>query len=150
MQLETDEKKLRKEITFTIKNQLGVRVGLFTPDMAFESIVKDQIRKLMSPSLKCVDLVSTELGAVVQKCSEGVGEVFRSMSIAQQSVLLISFKKQTKKKRGGIKKREGMATAAVEGGNQMCREFETEGKYYICTVTHLPLPSDGEVPFVER
>jgi dynamin GTPase len=72
VQLETDEKKLRKEIMFTIKNQLGVRVGLFTPDMAFESIVKSQIDKLLKPSLKCVDLVSTELGAVIQKCGEGV------------------------------------------------------------------------------
>ena len=55
-----------------IKNQLGVRVGLFTPDMAFESIVKEQIVKLLPPSLKCVDLVSSELGAVVKKCAEGV------------------------------------------------------------------------------
>ena len=72
LQLETDEKKLRKEITFTIKNQLGVRVGLFTPDMAFESIVKEQIEKLLQPSIKCVDLVSSELGAVIQKCADGV------------------------------------------------------------------------------
>lgn len=57
---------------FTIKNQLGVRVGLFTPDMAFEAIVKQQIDKLLNPSLKCVDLVSTELGAVIQNCAESV------------------------------------------------------------------------------
>lgn len=72
VKLETDEKKLRKEITFTIKNQLGVRVGLFTPDMAFESIVKGQIDKLLTPCLKCVDMVSTELGAVIQKCADGM------------------------------------------------------------------------------
>ena len=48
------------------------RVGLFTPDMAFEVIVKRQIDKLLAPCLKCVDLVSTELGAVIQKCGEGV------------------------------------------------------------------------------
>lgn len=47
-------------------------MGLFTPDMAFESIVKEQIQKLLNPSLTCVDLVSTELGAVVQKCADGV------------------------------------------------------------------------------
>ena len=74
MQLETDEKKLRKEILFTIKNQLGVRVGLFTPDMAFESIVKEQIHKLLNPSLLCVDMVSSELGNVIQKCAELVRE----------------------------------------------------------------------------
>ena len=48
------------------------RVGLFTPDLAFEEIVKKQIKKLLQPSLKCVDMVSTELGAVIQKCAEGV------------------------------------------------------------------------------
>ena len=48
------------------------RVGLFTPDMAFEEIVKRQIKKLLQPALKCVDMVSSELGAVVQKCSENV------------------------------------------------------------------------------
>ena len=72
--METDEKKLRKEITINIKNQLGVRVGLFTPDMAFESIVKEQIQKLLNPSLMCVDLVSTELGAIIQKCANVVSE----------------------------------------------------------------------------
>lgn len=77
LQLERDEKQLRKQITFTIKNQLGVRVGLFTPDMAFEAIVKDQIQKLLSPSLKCVDMVCSELSTVVQKCGEGVRGVVK-------------------------------------------------------------------------
>ena len=72
LQLETNDKALRKEITFAIKNQFGVRVGLFTPDMAFEAIVKTQIDKLLQPALKCVDLVSSELGEVIQKCGEGV------------------------------------------------------------------------------
>ena len=71
---------MRKEITFAIKNQFGVRVGLFTPDMAFEAIVKTQIEKLMKPALKCVDLVSSELGEVIQKCGEGVSvSVFLSL-----------------------------------------------------------------------
>lgn len=47
-------------------------MGLFTPDMAFEDVVKDQIRKLMHPAMKCIDMVATELGEVVQKCGEGV------------------------------------------------------------------------------
>ncbi len=72
LQLETDDKELRKVITISIKNQLGVRVGLFTPDMAFEDVVKDQIRKLVQPAMKCIDMVSTELGEVVQKCGDGV------------------------------------------------------------------------------
>ena len=47
-------------------------MGLFTPDMAFEVIVKEQIDKLLQPAIKCVDMVTAELGAVIQKCAEGV------------------------------------------------------------------------------
>ena len=63
---------MRKEIAFTIQNIQGVRVGLFTPDMAFEAITKNQIEKLLSPALKCIDMVSTELMAVIKNCTEGV------------------------------------------------------------------------------
>lgn len=48
------------------------RTGLFTPDLAFEAIVKKQIIKLKDPCLKCVDLVVTELVAVIRKCTEKV------------------------------------------------------------------------------
>lgn len=48
------------------------RTGLFTPDMAFEAIVKKQIIKLKDPCLKCVDLVVTELFTLIRKCSEKV------------------------------------------------------------------------------
>ncbi|KAA0705238.1 Dynamin-2 [Triplophysa tibetana] len=47
--------------------------GLFTPDLAFETIVKKQIRKLKEPSLKCVDLVVSELTTLVRKCSNKLG-----------------------------------------------------------------------------
>lgn len=39
-------------------------------DMAFEAIVKKQISRLREPSLKCVDLVITELGNVVRRCTD--------------------------------------------------------------------------------
>lgn len=48
------------------------RTGLFTPDMAFESIVVKQIKRLKEPSLHCVDLVVNELSQVVRKCGERV------------------------------------------------------------------------------
>ena len=63
-----------------------MRVGLFTPDMAFEAIVKTQIEKLLGPALKCVDLVSSELGEVIQKCGEGVGH---DTSLCTCSVVLL-------------------------------------------------------------
>lgn len=48
------------------------RVGLFTPDMAFEAIVKRQIDKLRTPAVKCVDLVMSELTNVIKKCASKV------------------------------------------------------------------------------
>lgn len=50
----------------------GIRVGLFTPDMAFEAIVKKQISRLKEPSLKCIDLVVQELTNVVRMTAEKV------------------------------------------------------------------------------
>uniref|UniRef100_A0A7N6AX32 Interferon-induced GTP-binding protein Mx n=1 Tax=Anabas testudineus TaxID=64144 RepID=A0A7N6AX32_ANATE len=70
VKMEFDEKELRKEISYAIKNIHGVRTGLFTPDMAFEAIVKKQIIKLKDPCLKCVDLVVTELVTLIRKCTE--------------------------------------------------------------------------------
>lgn len=48
------------------------RTGLFTPDLAFEAIVKKQVIKLKDPCLKCVDLVVTELVTMIRKCTEKV------------------------------------------------------------------------------
>lgn len=45
---------------------------MFTPDIAFEVIVKKQIGKLKEPSLKCVDLVINELGNLIHKLTEKV------------------------------------------------------------------------------
>ncbi|XP_071947301.1 dynamin-1-like isoform X2 [Antedon mediterranea] len=68
--MEYDEKALRREISITIKNIHGVKVGLFTPDSAFEAITKKQISRLKEPALKCVDMVVTELNNVVRSCGE--------------------------------------------------------------------------------
>ncbi|KAM6957654.1 dynamin-2 isoform 2-T2 [Aplochiton taeniatus] len=68
-----DEKELRREISHAIKNVHGVRTGLFTPDLAFEAIVKKQILKLKEPSLKCVDMVVCELTALVMKSAVKLG-----------------------------------------------------------------------------
>ncbi|XP_073327753.1 dynamin-2-like isoform X1 [Pagrus major] len=73
VKMEFDEKELRKEISYAIKNIHGVRTGLFTPDMAFEAIVKKQVIKLKDPCLKCVDLVVTELVTLIRKCAEKLG-----------------------------------------------------------------------------
>ncbi|VDM40625.1 unnamed protein product [Toxocara canis] len=72
VKMEIDEKEMRREIQFAIRNIHGIRVGLFTPDMAFEAIVKKQIERLKEPSLKCVDLVVNELSNVIRQCAECV------------------------------------------------------------------------------
>lgn len=51
---------------------LGCRTGLFTPDLAFEATVKKQVQKLKEPSIKCVDMVVSELTSTIRKCSEKV------------------------------------------------------------------------------
>lgn len=72
VKMEIDEKEMRREIQIAIRNIHGIRVGLFTPDMAFEAIVKKQIERLKEPSLKCVDLVVNELSNVIRQCAECV------------------------------------------------------------------------------
>ena len=47
-------------------------MGLFTPDMAFEAIVKKQIGRLREPGLKCCDLVTQELSNVIRMVAEKV------------------------------------------------------------------------------
>ncbi|XP_061534454.1 dynamin-2-like isoform X1 [Phycodurus eques] len=73
VKMEFDEKELRKEISYAIKNIHGVRTGLFTPDMAFEAIVKKQIIKLKEPCLKCIDMVIQELINTVRQCTNKLG-----------------------------------------------------------------------------
>ncbi|XP_065067999.1 dynamin-1-like [Rhopilema esculentum] len=69
VKVEYDEKQLRREISFAIKNIHGIRSGLFTPDMAFEAIVKKQIDRLRSPAIRCVDMVMAELVTIVKICT---------------------------------------------------------------------------------
>ncbi|XP_075895369.1 dynamin 3a isoform X2 [Nelusetta ayraudi] len=66
--VESDEKKLRQEISFAIRNIHGIRRGLFTPDMAFETIVRKQISKLKAPCVKFVDMVTQQLMNTVYQC----------------------------------------------------------------------------------
>ena len=55
---------------------LYIRTGLFTPDMAFEIIVKEQIEKLRYPSMTIVDQVIEELNNVVARCAQKVNIKF--------------------------------------------------------------------------
>lgn len=57
-----------------------VRTGLFTPDMAFEAIVKKQVIKLKEPCVKCVDMVIQELINTVRQCSNKVTQTLLTLS----------------------------------------------------------------------
>uniref|UniRef100_A0AAR2JHY9 Dynamin-2 n=1 Tax=Pygocentrus nattereri TaxID=42514 RepID=A0AAR2JHY9_PYGNA len=74
VKMEFDEKELRKEISYAIKNIHGIRTGLFTPDMAFETIVKRQIFKIKEPCQKCVDMVISELVNTVRQCTKKLAQ----------------------------------------------------------------------------
>ncbi|KAM8873503.1 dynamin-1a isoform X4 [Synchiropus splendidus] len=74
VKMEFDEKELRKEISYAIKNIHGIRTGLFTPDMAFETIVKRQIGKIKEPCTKCVDMVISELVNTVRNCTRKLAQ----------------------------------------------------------------------------
>ncbi|KAL2100333.1 hypothetical protein ACEWY4_004727 [Coilia grayii] len=74
VKMEFDEKELRKEISYAIKNIHGIRTGLFTPDLAFEAIVKKQVQKLQGPVIKCIDMVVSELTSTIRKCSEKLAQ----------------------------------------------------------------------------
>ena len=56
-------------------NHLGVRIGLFTPDRAFDMVSNQQISKLKAPSLKLVELVSAEIMSIAKAAAAKVKTV---------------------------------------------------------------------------
>jgi len=99
MKRECDEREMRREIAFAIRNTHGVRVGLFTPDLAFDAIVKTQITRLREPSLKCVDLVIQELGTVLKQCTTKLARYPRLRDEVERIIMLhISEREQYLKK----------------------------------------------------
>lgn len=75
IKLQYDEKALHKKIGIAIRNVHGVRSGLFTPDMAFEFVVKEQINRFRGPAIQCVDMVNNELSDIIKRCTEKVKSV---------------------------------------------------------------------------
>lgn len=58
----------RSDVLHAISNAMGPRPALFVSEMAFELLVKRQIRLLLQPSLQCVELVYEELQRIIQYC----------------------------------------------------------------------------------
>ncbi|XP_078801779.1 dynamin 3a isoform X6 [Oryzias latipes] len=72
LKMKSDEIKLRQEIRCAIRNIRGIRTGMFTPDSAFETVVKKKISRLKEPCLQFVDMVSQELMTTARQCTSQV------------------------------------------------------------------------------
>ncbi len=64
-----------QDIRTAIRNSTGPRPSLFVPEMAFDLLVKPQIKLLEAPSLRCVELVYEELVKICHNCTSVVGLV---------------------------------------------------------------------------
>ncbi|KAI0258651.1 Dynamin central region-domain-containing protein [Gloeopeniophorella convolvens] len=58
-----------QDIRTAIRNATGPRPSLFVPEVAFDLLVKPQIKLLEAPSLRCVELVYEELVKICHNCT---------------------------------------------------------------------------------
>jgi len=58
-----------QDIRTAIRNSMGPRPTLFVPEIAFDLLVKPQIKLLEAPSLRCVELVYEELVKICHNCT---------------------------------------------------------------------------------
>lgn len=58
------------DIRTAIRNSTGPRPSLFVPELAFDLLVKPQIRLLEGPSQRCVELVYEELIKICHTCGD--------------------------------------------------------------------------------
>ncbi|KAI9484415.1 putative dynamin-like GTPase Dnm1 [Zychaea mexicana] len=56
------------DIRTAIRNSTGPRCSLFVPELAFDLLVRPQIRLLEAPSLRCVDMAFQELSKICHTC----------------------------------------------------------------------------------
>lgn len=58
-----------QDIRTAIRNSTGPRPSLFVPELAFDLLVKPQIKLLEAPCLRCVELVYEELVKICHNCT---------------------------------------------------------------------------------
>lgn len=68
-----------EDIRIAIRNATGTRPSLFVPELAFELLVKKQIRRLLDPGLRCIELVFQELERLMHQCASQELSRFRSL-----------------------------------------------------------------------
>ncbi|KAL0145921.1 Dynamin central region-domain-containing protein [Mucor lusitanicus] len=76
------------DIRTAIRNSTGPRPSLFVPELAFDLLVRPQIKLLEAPSLRCVELVYEELMKVCH--SSDTKELLRYPRLHQRLVEVVS------------------------------------------------------------
>ncbi|KAI8975167.1 Dynamin central region-domain-containing protein [Mycotypha africana] len=76
------------DIRTAIRNSTGPRPSLFVPELAFDLLVRPQIKLLEAPSLRCVELVYEELMKVCH--SSEIKELLRYPRLHQRLVEVVS------------------------------------------------------------
>ncbi|KAH3679356.1 hypothetical protein WICMUC_001037 [Wickerhamomyces mucosus] len=76
------------DIRTAIRNSTGPRPSLFVPELAFDLLVKPQIKLLEAPSHRCVELVYEELMKICHNC--GSSELERYPKLQQRLIEVIS------------------------------------------------------------
>ncbi|KAM3619444.1 uncharacterized protein V6R79_008292 [Siganus canaliculatus] len=99
--IKCDDNKMRQEINYAIRNIHGVRTGLFTPDMAFEAIVKKQMSQIKGPCMKFVDMVSHELSSTLCQCINKL-HTFPKLHKETERILIDEIQQQERKCREQI------------------------------------------------
>ncbi|AJV60001.1 Dnm1p [Saccharomyces cerevisiae YJM1399] len=76
------------DVRTAIRNSTGPRPTLFVPELAFDLLVKPQIKLLLEPSQRCVELVYEELMKICHKC--GSAELARYPKLKSMLIEVIS------------------------------------------------------------
>ncbi|KAH8199038.1 hypothetical protein TruAng_006776 [Truncatella angustata] len=76
------------DIRTAIRNSTGPRPSLFVPEMAFDLLVKPQIKMLEGPSQRCVELVYEELIKICHTC--GSNELSRFPRLQGKLIEVVS------------------------------------------------------------
>jgi len=67
--------------------QLEQKNALFIPEIAFELLVKRQIRRLVDPSIQCAELVYDELQRIVNQICDNESKEFTRFNILREKIL---------------------------------------------------------------
>lgn len=76
------------DIRTAIRNSTGPRPSLFVPELAFDLLVKPQIKLLLDPSQRCVELVYEELMKICHNC--GSPELARYPKLQSKLIEVVS------------------------------------------------------------